>query len=94
MSQTERLTALAHGRVQGVFFRAFAARHARDLGLSGYVRNLPDGTTVEVMAEGNRQQLEKFLQALGQGPPGAWVDQVEAYWDKATGAFRSFEIRY
>ena len=49
-----RLHAVVHGRVQGVNFRSFAASRARGLALSGTVRNLPDGRSVEVVAEGDR----------------------------------------
>jgi len=51
------LTATVRGRVQGVFFRAFVQRLARQLGISGYVRNLPDGS-VEIRAEGEKSQLD------------------------------------
>ena len=57
----DRLYALVHGRVQGVYFRAFVQRHAQALGLSGWARNLPDGATVEVVAEGSRAALDGLL---------------------------------
>ena len=65
-----------HGRVQGVGFRYFAARAARDLGLSGYVRNRADGT-VEVCACGNPARLERLKALLAQGPRWASVDRIE-----------------
>jgi acylphosphatase len=55
-SRSARLRAVVHGYVQGVGFRFFARREALMLGLRGYTRNLPDGS-VEVVAEGQRQQL-------------------------------------
>ena len=70
------------GRVQGVFFRAFAVRQASQLGLTGYVRNLPGGQTVEVHAEGARQQLAELISYLKIGPPGAKVQTVETSWSK------------
>ena len=57
----DRLYALVHGRVQGVYFRAFVQRHAQALALSGWARNLPDGVSVEVVAEGPRQTLDELL---------------------------------
>ena len=66
------------GRVQGVYFREFTRRHAIVLGLGGWVRNLSDGTTVEVVAHGPRAALEALLGHLRQGPPGASVASVDA----------------
>lgn len=62
------LHAVVHGRVQGVFFRASTQKKARALGLTGWVRNLPDGT-VEVLAVGPRPALEALLAWLHEGPP-------------------------
>lgn len=88
------LQATVHGVVQGVNFRAFVRRHARALELTGYVRNLPFGRAVEVMAEGKRGQLERLLKELEVGPRGAWVERIEAHWHDHTGAYGSFEIRF
>ena len=63
------------GRVQGVGFRAFVADLARAEGLSGWVRNLPDGS-VEARAEGDVETLRRFEWRLWQGPPQARVDDV------------------
>ncbi len=63
------------GRVQGVFFRATTQEQARALGLSGYVRNLPDGS-VEVYACGEREALERLKRWLWEGPAHARVTQV------------------
>jgi acylphosphatase len=87
------LQATVYGRVQGVFFRDFVSRRARELGLFGYVRNLPDGT-VEVGVEGERRQLEKLVSYLEVGPPGARVREVVTGWSAYTGAFADFRIRY
>jgi acylphosphatase len=64
------------GRVQGVYFRAFTEKTARELGLCGWVKNLPDGR-VETLACGNLKALEQFEAALWQGPPRAKVEKVE-----------------
>jgi acylphosphatase len=89
-----RLVALAHGRVQGVGYRMFAIRRAQELGLSGYVRNLPDHRTVEVVAEGTRDTLERLLAQLRRGPHGARVDAVETTWGPAQGGLGSFDVRF
>lgn len=95
MSDPERarLVALAHGRVQGVGYRLFAVRRAQALGLAGYVRNLPDGRTVEVVAEGPRAALDDLLAALRRGPFGARVESVTTAWGPATGGLDAFDVR-
>ncbi|MGQ7845162.1 acylphosphatase [Granulosicoccus sp. 3-233] len=65
------------GRVQGVGFRYWTQREAQRLGLSGWVRNLPD-RSVEAGASGSSEQLNEFERWLQHGPPGARVDQLEA----------------
>ena len=68
---------LVSGMVQGVGFRWFVARHARALGLSGYARNLPDGS-VEVVAEGGDEAaLARLEERLRAGPAHARVEGVE-----------------
>lgn len=64
------------GRVQGVGFRAFVWRRARQMGLSGWVRNLADGD-VEAEAWGDSAAVDGFLAALRQGPPSARVERLE-----------------
>jgi len=93
MSQQACLQATVYGIVQGVNFRAFAQRHARALELTGYVRNLYPEGAVEVVAEGQREQLEQLLRQLEIGPRGAWVKRVEASWPEYTGAYDRFEIK-
>ena len=93
MANSASLQATVYGRVQGVFFRAFVNRWARELGLVGYVRNLPGGA-VEVRAEGERQQLEKLVGYLKVGPSGARVDKVVTSWSEYTGNYSGFSVRY
>lgn len=81
------------GRVQGVFFRMFAYREARSLGLCGLVRNLPDGR-VEVAAEGERGNLEALAQRLRKGPPGAVVQDVAVDWEEYRHTYDDFSIEY
>lgn len=78
------------GRVQGVFFRQSTARVAGDLGLRGWVRNLPDGR-VEAIAEGPAEALDRLLAFCHEGPPAARVDRVECQWQAETGEFDRFE---
>jgi acylphosphatase len=93
MADLASFQATVHGRVHGVFFRASVQRWAEGLKLSGYVRNLPDGT-VEVMAEGEREQLEKLLDYLRVGPRPARVDNVVVSWAEYSGNFSGFSVRY
>jgi len=93
MAELASLRVVVHGRVQGVFFRDFTRNHARELGLTGYVRNLPKGQ-VEVVAEGDRERLGDLLGHLKTGPPAAIVETVEAGWFEYSGKYLSFEKRY
>ncbi len=89
----QRVIARVSGVVQGVGYRAFALRAAKTLKLTGYVRNCADGS-VEVVAEGEEQQLQQFLETLRRGPDGARVSCVEATYQDATTEHTDFEIRY
>ncbi len=80
-----------HGRVQGVGFRAFVARHARELGVAGEVRNAPDGG-VEVLAEGDAAVLDAFADQVRFGPPLARVEQVEERRTVGTARYRGFTV--
>ena len=91
--ETVGFTGTIAGRVQGVGYRYFVARAARGLGLSGYVRNLPDGT-VEVAASGDRASLETLAALLEEGPPGAMVDSVNLDWSSPPDASHGFGVRY
>ena len=88
-----RLHGVVTGSVQGVNFRTFTSKRATELGLGGYVRNLPDGS-VEFVAEGPRDALERLRDAVHVGPWMAVVENVDAQWENPTGEFRRFEIRY
>ncbi len=93
MVDTVSLQVIVCGRVQGVFFRAFVARRAKELGLTGYVRNLSEGA-VEVQAEGERGKLESLIGYLKVGPPAARVEKVVANWSGYTGSYTAFSVRY
>ena len=85
------LRATVRGRVQGVGFRFFVEREANALGLTGFVRNRPDGS-VEVVAEGDRAALDALLRELHDGPRMAIVEGVNATWKAASGAYASFGV--
>jgi acylphosphatase len=87
-----RLHATVEGRVQGVGYRAFVDQSAYALNLRGWVRNRWDGS-VEVLAEGERQALEKLLAALYRGPRSSNVTNIQIEWLPATGEFSSFWVR-
>jgi len=71
----KRLHAIVSGRVQGVGFRYFVKHAASELNLSGWVRNLTDGT-VELEVEGPEEELEEFRQKLWKGPGLGRVDDI------------------
>lgn len=88
------LRAVVRGRVQAVGFRDFVYARARALGLTGYVRNLPDEGAVEVVAEGPRSDLEQLLEKLGEGPRLSRVDGVESEWSSAGGTYDRFGVAF
>ncbi len=94
MTDLVSVQAIVYGYVQGVFFRDFTSRRATELGLTGYVRNLPGREAVEVQAEGERKQLTELISYLKIGPPGAKVEKVVTNWSEYTGSYSRFSIRY
>jgi acylphosphatase len=84
---------LIRGIVQGVGFRFFTERTARHLGLSGYVRNLPDGR-VEVVAAGPEEEIDAFIAQVRQGPAAGRVEGVEITEASLEEGARGFEIRH
>jgi acylphosphatase len=89
-----RVRAFISGRVQGVFFRAETQKQASQLGLTGWVRNLPDGR-VELLAEGEEQRVRSLIAwCRTGGPPHARVDTVEELPEAFTGKFDTFSITY
>jgi len=94
MADVAHLSAIVYGRVQGVFFRYFVRNVAKRLNLKGFVRNLASGDAVEVQAEGEKRQLNKLLEQLKIGSPGARVERVEVKWTDYSGEFDDFSIIY
>ena len=94
MSEQASFLAIVHGRVQGVYFRAFVNDHARALGLKGYVRNLSGGRAIEVQAEGEKTKLGELLNYLNTGPSRAKVERVDVKWSDYTGRFSDFQLNY
>lgn len=83
---------LVQGLVQGVGFRYFVARSARDLGLRGFTKNLYTGD-VEIHVEGARGLVEELLKQVRIGPRSAHVAGVKVEWTEADHLFKEFEIR-
>lgn len=82
------------GRVQGVMFRESTRRMASSLGLSGWVKNSPDGR-VEALFAGTREQCERALEFVRTGPPVASVQRVKVEWEETVERpLGGFEIRY
>jgi len=83
---------LVRGRVQGVGFRWFVEREAHILQIAGWVRNNPD-STVEVFAQGTREQLAGLHSRLREGPRAARIDEVEISDAEPVTGLSSFQIR-
>jgi len=93
MTGTRRVHVIVEGRVQGVFFRAFTRDEAHRLGLSGWVRNRPNGS-VEAIVEGEETAVGKMLQWFYQGSPNSIVEKVHATEESPAGGCGTFEIQY
>ena len=93
MPELAHLKAAVHGKVQGVYYRAFASREARSLSLKGYVRNLSNGD-VELEAEGEKGLLEELLRRLKAGPNGAEVEKIDVTWSECAGKYSAFDVRF
>ena len=92
-SDQHQLHVIVSGRVQGVSFRYFTRQRALQLGIRGWVQNNTDGT-VEVKAQGTKEQLEGLLSFLHVGSPGSHVQNVKVEWESFTHQLQPFNIRY
>ncbi len=81
------------GRVQGVFFRSETIYEARKRGVTGWVRNLPDGR-VEAVFEGQEHLVNELIQFCRRGPPGSQVTHVDVARQAYAGEFKDFQIVY
>jgi acylphosphatase len=81
------------GRVQGVWFRGTTVEMARPLGLTGYVRNRPDGR-VEAVFEGSESSVRRAVSWCHRGPRSASVESVDVTWGEPTGEYRDFSTNY
>lgn len=88
-----RAQVTVRGRVQGVWFRGTTAEEARSLGLTGWVRNRPDGT-VQALFEGPRDKVALMVGWCYKGPPSARVESVDVRYSDATGEFAGFRVTY
>ncbi len=94
MTKKIRAHIIVKGLVQGVFFRANMKRVAEENNVKGWVRNLPDGESVEAVLEGNREAVEKVICWSLRGPPLAEVKEVHIEFEEYKGEFKEFRIRY
>ncbi len=88
-----RVHLLIEGRVQGVFFRAYARDQAVQLKLTGWVRNTADGR-VEVVVEGNQNKVESFVNWCRTGPPSSRVTDMKVEKQECVGEIKVFSVRY
>jgi len=81
------------GRVQGVLFRHYTVAMAKKLGISGYVRNLDDGS-VEAVYEGEKEAVGEMIEWSKKGPPHAQVTSFRFTWEEPTDEFADFTVEY
>ena len=91
-TELQRVHVWVKGRVQNVGFRAHVQYSARQIGVTGWVRNV-GYDTVEAVAEGEREKLERLVEAVKTGPRGSQVDESNVEWQNATGEFLDFQMR-
>jgi len=93
MAEIAEAHVIVSGRVQGVWFRGNTQRFAAAEGVRGWVRNLPD-RRVEAVLQGNRAAVERVIDFMREGPPGAAVIDVAVSYRPPGEVFRGFDIRY
>jgi len=89
----KQLHIIISGRVQGIFFRASTRDTARQLGLRGFVRNLGNGD-VEVVAQGEDNELQELIEFCRKGPPGADIEGIDIKYEEIKDKFFGFDVRY
>ena len=88
-----RISVIVHGRVQGVAFRNYTCRQALELGVTGWIRNLPDGA-VEGLFEGDNSAVTSLVEWCRSGPPAAQVERLDIRDGVYRGEFESFAITF
>ena len=91
--EKSRVHLVIKGLVQGVFYRVSTQQTAMNLGLKGWVRNLPDGS-VEAVFEGPSEKVREAVEWCRQGPPGARVSEIDEKWLDYTGEYSRFSVTY
>ena len=89
----KQLLITVKGKVQGVFFRATTRDKAESLSLKGWVKNNSDGT-VNILAQGNQEKIDQFLNWCKEGPQSAKVENISTMVPETQEQLDSFEIRY
>lgn len=89
----KRLHIFVSGIVQGVFFRQSTSRKAKELGVFGWVKNLKDGR-VEIVCEGDEEDLKKMAKWCEKGPEGAYVQKLDLQWEAFRDEFNDFRVTY
>jgi acylphosphatase len=87
----KQVNLVVRGRVQGVYFRASTQREAKRLGLTGWVKNRPDGS-VEMCVEGEEESLKEMIAWAHRGPTAARVERVDVRWRGYIGEYADFRI--
>jgi len=88
-----RIHVIIKGHVQGVFFRSNTQKQAKKLNLTGWVKNLPNGT-VKLIAEGEKEKLKELISFCKEGPSSARVDDIDVEWKEYKDEFDRFSVRY
>lgn len=90
----KRAKIMVHGTVQGVYFRDYAKAEALKLELSGWVKNLKNCKTVEIVIEGNKEEVIQMIKWLKVGSPGSVVTGIDIKEERPTGETAAFNIRF
>lgn len=89
----KRLHVYIEGKVQGVGFRHFVKINARQIGVNGWVKNLPDGR-VEVVFEGSEAQINEMIECCKQGPRSGRVSNIHVHLEETDHSFEDFQVKY
>lgn len=89
----KRVHVIIHGTIQGVYFRDYTKAEALEIGVAGWIKNMPDGT-VETVVEGEEEKVEQMLKWLEKGSPGSEVTQIIVKEERPYGETGAFNIRF